>query len=260
MKKYFFKKSLIWILIITVIIPSAIGVFPSLLITLTNLAGLEIDAVKIAGIYTMVTSTIGVFLYIYSGKLFANYLKKNSEYQGDFNKYQYIYYPLLIASIFLISTAADFFDRIIYASDFDKIAPNGIIGDAFAKSMLTLVLSLIVGIVSIVISSKCVSSLLCSVAEGEEAEKNYFSKVFLPLTVSLLIAVVLEIISVIFFELSVLPLVREIAQAVLLLSMLAGLKYKFDDEKTKKLVCNILPFVYVSISVVFAAIGIIRII
>lgn len=260
MKKYFFKKSFIWIFIIMVMIPFVIGLLPSSLIPITTIFRLNIDAPKISAIITRVTTPICIFLYIYSGKFFANYLKNNSEYKGDFNKYQYIYYPLLITSTFLISTAEDFFNEIIFALDIEKITQNGIIGDVFAKSILTFAVSLIVGIAAIIIGSKCVSTLLCAVAECEEAEKNYFSKAFLPLTVSLLIAVVLDIIAVIFLKLSAVFFIRELVYVILLVSILLGLKYRFDDRKIKNLICKVLPFAYFLICVVFTVISLIRII
>ena len=258
MKKYFFKKSFIWIFIIMVMIPFVIGLLPSSLIPITTIFRLDIDAPKISAIFTRVTTPICIFLYVYSGKLFANYLKDNSEYKGNFNKYQYVFYPLAVASTVLISAADDFINTVFSSSVADKIGETGNIGEVFTAIALPFAISVIFSVVGLIISSKCVSSLLCAVAEGKETEKNYFSKSFIPLTLSIIIAIVLDIAMVLFLKASIYFLIKAAVYAVLFASMLAGLKYKFDDEKAKKLVGNVLPFVYVSLSVVFAVIGLIR--
>ena len=258
MKKYFFKKSFIWIFIIMVMIPFVIGLLPSSLIPITTIFRLNIDAPKIAAIFTRVTTPICIFLYVYSGKLFANYLNKNSEYQGDFNKYQYVFYPLAVASTVLISAADDFINSVFSSSVADKIGKTENIGEVFTTIALPFAISVLFSVVGLIISSKCVSSLLCAVAEGEEAEKNYFSKAFLPLTLSIIIAIVLDVAMVLFLKASIYFLIKAAVYTVLFASMLAGLKYKFDDEKIRNLVCNIFPFTYVLLSVVFAVIGLIR--
>lgn len=258
MKKYFFKKSFIWIFIIMVIIPFVIGLLPGSLIPITTIFRLDIDAPKISAIFTRVTTPICIFLYVYSGKLFANYLKDNSEYKGDFNKYQYVFYPLAVASTVLISAADDFINSVFSSSVADKIGETENIGELFANMALPFAISIIFSIAGLIISSKCVSSLLCSVVEGEEAEKNYFSKAFLPLALSIIIAIVLDVAMVLFLKAGIYFLIKASVYTVLFASMVAGLKFKFDDEKIRNLVCNIFPFAYVLLSVVFAVIGLIR--
>lgn len=258
MKKYFFKKSFIWIFIIMIIIPFVIGIVQSSLIPITTIFRLNIDAPKISAIITRVTAPICVFLYVYSGKFFANYLNKNSEYQGDFNKYQYVFYLLANLSTYLLFAVEDLIKALTSPFVADKIGETGNIGEVFTAIALPFAISVIFSVAGLIISAKCVSSLLCAAAEGEESGKNYFSKAFLPLTLGIIIAIVLDVAMVLFLKTSIYFLIKGAAYAVLLVSMLAGLKYKFNDEKAQKLVCNILPFVYVSLSVVFAVIGLVK--
>lgn len=255
MKKYFFNKTLVWSLIITFVFAAIIGAVTGTLIPISHLMNLNIDVSIIREIYIPVS----IAVCILSGRIFAKRLKSNGNFEGDFSKYQYLYYPLIVIGGYLISKIGVFIRGFIEEYAFGAVNENDF-NSVITVWLLSNAIGCIFDIVVLIVGSKLVSALLCAVTEGEEAEKNYFSKAFLPLAMSLTIALVLNFIFAVHFNHGAYSLVDDIVNAIYFAGLLALLKYKFDDEKIKNFTCNILPFVYILISAVFTAIRLMQII
>lgn len=110
--------------------------------------------------------------------------------------------------------------------------------------------SFVFGALGIAVDVICVRSLLCATVQGEEAEKNYFSKAFFPFTVSAIVAAIAGIASIVIFNTALLDGISTCVYLAFYICLIALLKYKFDDGKIRKIACNILPFVYFALCVV----------
>lgn len=260
MKKYFFKKTFVWILILDVVTAFIRGAVPGILIPILTFSRLSIDATKISTIITGILTPICIALCIFSGHIFANRLKNDGKFEGNFSKYQYIYYSLTHIGGYLISEIGATVCGVIVTYAYGKVNENDIGSMIATEFLISTVVNIIFGIIFLIVSAKFVSSLLCAVTESEEAEKNYFSKAFFPFTMSMLIAVVISIIYTVCLKQSVFTVISDIVYVIYFAGLLALLKYKFGDEKIMNFTCNILPFGYVLICVVFEIIRLMHII
>ena len=242
MKKYFTKKTLEWNLIIGLGLSFVYMAVLMLIDAVLGITGANIDRDLFSSVYSAVGTSLMTFLGILSGRIFANYLNKNSEYKGDFNKYQYIYNILATGLAFAVTNLSNLIKEICLAA----------MGESeLVTAVVNPLNSLIFGVLGIVVDVICVRSLLCATVQGEEAEKNYFSKAFLPFTVSTIVAAVAEMASIVIFNTDLLDGISTCVYLAFYICLIALLKYKFDDGKIRKIVCNILPFVYCALCAVF---------
>lgn len=243
MKRYFLKKTLAWNIITAIVLGTVYFAARILLSTVLHFSDSVMGDRQISIIYVAVMTPITILLSVISGKFLADYLNRNSEYKGDFSKYQYLYYILS----FIGSSAVDALQRLI-VSIFKSVDT----GENEWLSLLPSAINAVFGFIGIVVGVMCVRTFLCAVVQGGVAEKNYFSKAFIPLSASLICAVILHIISAVFFNADMFSALRFGVYAALFMGILALFRYKFEDEKIRKIACNILPFAYFGISAVFS--------
>lgn len=142
----------------------------------------------------------------------------------------------------------------------DEIMSKNTFESGMVKSSLVMALEFAMLVLNLVVVSKVIGSLLCAVTEGEESEKRFFSKIGLPICISFAGVLIIDIILLVFFDFRAILFVSDIFYLALFALMLLGLKYKFDDIKFRKIICNVLPFAYVALEAIIAAVKIVSIV
>lgn len=256
MKRYFEKKAFIWYLFFTILCGMGTLLIMSVIATVLpygsvtrEIAGQSIGCVCVP-VWTLVC--------VLAGNVLVNKIKKDGEYAGEYGKYRYFFYPLASAVAMLITSLDGLFQECFGTAK--EIMSRNTFASGMVKAGLVTALGFAVMILEFVIVSKAVGSLLCAVTLGEESEKQFFSKIGLPICISFAGVLIIDIILLVFFDFRAILFVSDIFYLALFALMLLGLKYKFDDLRLRKIICNILPFVYVGIQAIIAAVKIVSIV
>lgn len=235
MKKYFEKKSLFWYLRFWVLF----GFIGLLLIPVFH----EIS-VSLGKSLNIIYLLLPIFslMFLFAGKRLVKRLQKDGEYEGEYGRYTYVYYPLICAATALIgfmNTSVGY----IFGTVRDILnSPDG----NMSKAVIVCAIYCILLIADLVVASKITGSLLCAVTEGEDSEKMFFSKICFPVIIIMEIVLLAKLIFL-FWGFSLLIYISSFLCYNLLALMLFGLKYKYDDIKIRNIICKVLPFVYVGI-------------
>lgn len=256
MKRYFEKKAFLWYLLFTILCGMGTLLIMSVIATVLPYGSVtrEIAVQSIGCVCVPVFS----LMFLLSGNVLVNKVQKVSKYNGEYGKYRYFFYPLASAAVMLFTSLDILFQECFGTAK--EIISRNTFASGMVKACLVTVLGFALMILEFVIVSKAVGSLLCAVTEGEESEKRFFSKIGLPVCVSLAGALIVDLVLLIFFDFGAISFIGEILCSALFALMLLGLKYKFDDLQLRKIICNILPFVYVGIQAIIAAVKIVSIV
>lgn len=252
MKKYFEKKAFLWYLLFTILCGMGTLLIMSVIATVLPYGSVtrETAVWSISYVYKPVLTLVCVL----AGNVLVNKIKKD----GEYGKYRYFFYPLASAAAMFITSLNGLFQK--GCGTVDEIMSKNTFESGMVKSSLVMALEFAMLVLSLVVVSKVISSLLCAVTEGEESEKRFFSKIGLPVCVSHAGALIVDLVLLIFFDFGAISFIGEMLCSALFALMLLGLKYKFDDLRLRKIICNILPFVYVGIQAIIAAVKIVSIV
>ncbi len=256
MKRYFEKKVFSWYAIFTIFY-SLIAMFIISVITITMLHDETLER-TVSGITAYAYVPVFSLVFLLSGNVLVNKIQKDGEYSGEYGKYRYFFYPLASAATMLITSLDGLFQK--GCGTAKEIMSKNTFASGMVKAGLVTAVELAMMILCFVIVSKAVGSLLCAVTEGEESEKRFFSKIGLPVCISLAGALIVDLVLLIFFDFGAISFISEILCSALFALMLLGLKYKFDDLRLRKIICNVLPFAYVGLEAIIAAVKIVSIV
>lgn len=252
MKRYFEKKAFLWYLLFTILCEIILVLLMFIVGSVLPYGSVTRETAVWSASY--VCKPVLTLVCVLAGNALVNKIQKDGEYEGEYGKYRYFFYPLASAATMLITSLNGLFQKGF--GTVDEIMGKNTFESGMVKASLVMALELVMMILGFVIVSKVIGSLLCAVTEGEESEKRFFSKIGLPVCISLAGALIVYLVFLIFFDFSAISFISEILCSALFALMLLGLKYKFDDLHFRKIICNVLPFVYVGIQAVIAAVKI----
>lgn len=257
MKKYFFGKALVWQIILAVITTISISITTAACITIPTILGGG-PKETLATVVSLIMAFAMIVLGVFSGKILAKRLAIGSTSEVNFSKYQYFYYIAFhSAEMFFIALgnigSAIVFKLMHIASAEDQSAIMILKNTALPQMINTLFT-----IIGLIIGARFVSSLLCAVCSGEDDEKSFFNKAFVPIVIGFAGAIALYIVGAIVLDYSALGLVRNALDFVIFAAIFYLLKNKLDDEKTRKIATVVLPMVYIGICAITTGIDIVQ--
>lgn len=254
MKKYFFKKTLGWYVSITALCLLVDVLWLFIMSIVSSIAPDSISEKVLAEAMAYASLPVMTLIFLFAGKKLVQKIQNDGIYTGEYSKYTYFFYPLAYAAIELIS-AVDIIVRYYYGTVREILNENSF-EEGIAKALTVWVIQLGIIIIEFIVVSKVIGSLLCAVTEGEESEKQFFSKIGLPVCISFAGVLIIKFISTAFFDYGIITFAGNLLGLALLAVMLLGLKYKFGDVKIRSIICNILPFVYAGIQALTAVLKI----
>lgn len=256
MKRYFKKKAFLWYLLFTILCEIILMLLMFIVGSVLPYGSVTRETAVWSASY--VCKPVLTLVCVLAGNALVNKIQKDGEYEGEYGKYRYFFYPLASAATMLITSLSGLVHK-GFGTAKEIMSRNEFAG-GMVKAGLVTALDLALMVLEFVIISKVIGSLLCAVTDGEESEKRFFSKIGLPVCISLAGALIVDLLHLIFFDLGAISFISEILYLSLLALILSGLKYKFDDLRLRKIICNVLPFAYVGIQAIIAAVRIVSII
>ena len=246
MKKYFFKKALGWYVLFSALCVIVLLLWMFLTSVVSSIAPDSIARQALANARASAATPVMTLIFLFAGKRLVQKIQNDGIYTGEYGRYTYLFYPLAYAATTLI-TAAESLVRGWY-TPFEERTVAG----EMVKSLIVLLIQLVLMIFALIVVSKVISSLLCSVTEGEESEERFFSKIGLPVCISFAGALIIDFLLIDFYDYNIITFAGNAVGMVLLSAMLLGLKYKYGDAKIRNIICKVLPFVFVGIQAVTA--------
>lgn len=251
MKKYFFKKTLSWYVLTTVLCMLAEMLWMLLMSVVSSIAPDLIGRKAVAEAMAYASIPVLTFIFLFAGKKLVQKIQKDGEYTGEYDKYTYFFYPLACAATAFIG-AVNTFVRSRF-TPVSTIYDESSFEEGIAKALIVWVIQLGIIVIEFVVASKVIGALLCAVTEGGESENRFFSKIGLPVCISFAGVLIIDFLLIDLYDYGIITFAGNVFNLLLFAVMLLGLKYKYNDAKLKNLICNILPFVYVGIQTVTAA-------
>lgn len=251
MKKYFFKKTLGWY-VLTGALCLLVEIFWILLmIAVSSMAPDLITKKALAEAMAYTSIPVLTLIFLFAGKKLVQKIQKDGEYTGEYSKYKFVFYPLACAVTELIG-AVNIIVRYYYGT-VNEILNESSFEEGIAKALIVWVIQLGIIVIEFIVASKVIGALLCAVTEGEESEKQFFSKIGLPVCISFAGVLIINFLLIGLYDYGIITFAGNTLCLLLLAVMLLGLKYKYNDAKLRNIICNVLPFVYVGIQTVTAA-------
>ncbi len=251
MKKYFERKAFGWYVLTTVLCVLAEMLWILLMSAVSSIAPDLIARKALTDAMAYVFIPVMTLIFLFAGKKLVQKIQKDGEYTGEYSRYRFIFYQLACAATELIS-AVDIIVR-YYCGTVNEILNESSVEEGIPKALIVWVIQLGIIVIEFILASKVIGALLCAVTEGEESEKQFFSKIGLPVCISFAGVLIIKFISTALFNYSVITFAGNTICLLLLAVMLLGLKYKYNDANLRNIICNTLPFVYVGIQTVTAA-------
>lgn len=251
MKKYFFKKTLGWY-VLTGALCLLVEIFWILLmIAVSSMAPDLITKKALAEAMAYTSIPVLTLIFLFAGKKLVQKIQKDGEYTGEYSKYKFVFYPLACAVTELIG-AVNTFVRSCF-TPISTIYDESSFAETAIKWLAVYGIQFGLMILEFIVASKVIGALLCAVTEGEESEKQFFSKIGLPVCISFAGVLIIDFMLIGLYDYGIITFAGNAICLLLLAVMLLGLKYKYNDSKPRNIICNVLPFVYVGIQTVTAA-------
>ena len=242
MKVYFFKTSLIWYIILSLILSAPISINAFITPHLSGLSG-----TVMRDVLDILVDVITVVINIIYCNIFAKYIMKKTGLSGDIFKYRYLYYVIPSGVVAGISILSGLVTTLTYT----------IIIDDATKSFLFPVaggINIVLSVIPIVLVPIVMTNLLNTAIMSDAEQKTKTHKTMaIIVTISCVFALVLTIFA---NTLEMYPIYDTIIRRIFIYGVYISIAWlvcfvKNDDKKKGEIVFTILPLISILDSLVY---------
>lgn len=242
LKAYFFKTSLIWYIILVLILSAPVSISAFITPILSGLSG-----TMMRDVLDILVDVITVVINIMYCNMFAKYIIKKTELNGDIFKYRYLYYVIPSGVVAGISILSGLVTTLAYTT---------IIDDATKSFLLPVAggINIVLSVVSVVLVALVMASLLNTAIVSDAERKIKTHKIMAVIvTVSCVLALALTIFA---NTLEMYPIYDTIIRRIFIYGVYIAIAWlvcfvKNDDQKKGEIVFTILPLISILDSLVY---------